>query len=304
MKLDKLLSTWDLKARWADLRTIVNTHSGVVAGIGVAATAVGTVLCCKATLKADAKAAEHQSKIIDARNKKASGDKKAVRKAYTGIAKDYFRIYIAGAATWGVGIALLLKSRGIEVAKNKELTAAYIALESAFNSYREKVKQQLGEEEEAKIFNSTMTENKNLVCDKRFSGVDGSIFIFNESSYEFEPKQPRSNSIVLIAVTGTLNSKLNRNKIVYLNDLMRAVGHKELVNGWDWAWIKTEPGTNQIDFGLSDRTLNQDFINGTDPVAKLRLSGLRHISCAYNEGILDDGKSSTCEIGCGPCIIN
>ena len=302
MKIKNLIDALNPLEVYKEVKKFSHSHSGVVAGIGVVATAAGTVLCCRATLKADKKSENH-IKIVESGKKEAkNGNNKALVKAYGTVARDYFRIYIAGVATWSIGIALLLKSRGIEVAKNKELASAYLALDAAFKNYRAKVKEQIGAEEEKKIYDETVTNNKNLYCDKRFTGVDGSIFVFDESSFEFEPKQPRSNAITLISVAATLNSRLNRKKVVYLNDLMREVGHKELVNGWDWCWIKTGPGEKQIDFSLDDRSLNQDFINGINPVAKLRLTGLKHVSCAFAEGIYaTEGLSG--EIGCGPCII-
>lgn len=261
------------KKTWANVKMFVDNHSGLVAAVGAGMVVGGTILACRTTLKVN-KTAEKQIKEIKEIKKAAeiSGDKKIVVKAYAKCGLDWVRAYAPSIALVGGGIAVMNGARCIEKTQKEAILASYLALQKAF-------------EEKTKALEAVSPEEAKKL-EKKVDDIvpmNGVIFEFNDNSLQFV-NDSDENALILTSAISSLNVKLIRLQPVYVNELMRALGHSELKNGWEWFWYKT-PDFERIDFGLSDDNLNHDFRRGITPKANLRLSGMHHVSEAGALGV-------------------
>lgn len=254
------------KVAWSNAKMWCSNHTGIVAAVGAGMIVGGTVLACKATLKVDEKT---KKRLVTIKEKKAhaelTGDKKPLIKEYAKCGLDWVREYAPSVALVGAGIGIMNGARCIEKHQKEGILAAYLALQKA---YDEKTKAL----EDANP--NAITEEKKV--EDAVVPMNGVIFEFDDNSTQYT-SNPDENALILTAAISALNVKLVRLQPVYLNELMRALGHAELKNGWEWFWYKT-PDFQKIDFGLSDDNLNYDFRRGLTPKANLRLAGLHHIS--------------------------
>src|SRR4051794_4652054 len=133
----------------------------ILLGVGVVSMVGSTVLACRATLKLEdvlSRVESDKARSQEAKAKVESGDVPEgttytdremkrdhaiiITRGVGNVAKLYAPSIILG----GVGIACLTKSHKILLERNSALTAAYIALEKAFQAYRGRVVDRYGEE--------------------------------------------------------------------------------------------------------------------------------------------------------------
>src|SRR3954468_22805206 len=133
----------------------------ILLGVGVASMVGSTVLACRATLKLDDVLSEinaDKQKAVMAKEKVAAGEvpagttysdqefKRDNTIILTRGAISIVKLYAPSVILGGVGIVCLTKSHRILQNRNSALTAAYIAVDTAFKKYRERVVDRYGEE--------------------------------------------------------------------------------------------------------------------------------------------------------------
>ena len=284
----------DFWHNYHDLKNNVESHTGLVMGVGIVTSLIGTVFACRATLKVANKAEEHKKLVDDTKANCAEMalDEKAthkeVMKAYRHIGVDYVRKFWPAVGLLTVGYGLIVKAHCVEVAKNEALMTAYIGLEQLFNKYRARVAEQVGEEREQDIYKQAKIDQANENRIGQYAGEfrNGSYLLFNESCSDYQEGCPQANDFVIRTIEQELNTKFNTFKPVYLNDVMRACGHEEVNGGWQW--VKAKGLTDGIDFKLHDPDHNPEFakgygfVQGQEPIAKLYLDGFVHVSQLYS----------------------
>ena len=284
----------DFWHNYHDLKNNVESHTGILTGVGIVTGIVGTVLACRATLKVASKAEDHKKLIEDTRANclEAGMDEKAthkeVMKAYRHIGVDYVRKFWPAVGLLGVGYALIIRAHSIEVAKNEALMSAYIGLEQLFNKYRARVAEQVGDEREQQIYKQAKIDQAEENTIGKYAGPfrNGSYLLFNESCRDYQEGCPQANDFVITTIQQELNMKYATFTPVYLNDVMRACGHEEVNGGWDW--VKAKGLTDGIDFKIHDADFNPEFAKGygfnrgQEPIAKLYLDGFVHVSQLYS----------------------
>lgn len=284
----------DFWHNYHDLKNNVESHTGILTGVGIVTGIIGTVLACRATLKVASKAEEHKKLIEDTKANclEAGMDEKAthkeVMKAYRHIGVDYVRKFWPAVGLLGVGYALIIRAHSIEVAKNEALMSAYIGLEQLFNKYRSRVAEQVGEEREQQIYKQAKIDQAEENTIGKYAGPfrNGSYLLFNESCRDYQEGCPQANDFVITTIQQELNMKYATFAPVYLNDVMRACGHEEVNGGWDW--VKAKGLTDGIDFKIHDADFNPEFAKGygfnrgQEPIAKLYLDGFVHVSQLYS----------------------
>lgn len=308
----------DFGRNWNDLKNTVESHTGILTGVGIGVALVGTVLACRATLKINNKSEEH-CKLVEETKKNAEiaqldekQTKKAVSKAYKMVAKDYVKAYLLPAGFLIAGFGLIVKAHNIEVARNEALMTAYIGLETLFNKYRDTVRERYGEETEQNIMTEAQlkyseglnVDNPNAVF------VNGSYLLFNENCMDFQKHNPPACEYIIRGGESELNSKYDQGKRVYVNEVMRCFGHPEIKDGWKWCWFKGL--TPAINFQIN-KDYNPEFIRGicydgkTEPIAKLYLNDCVRVERTFDVDVrgtcLADGGVMGGKIGCDPVII-
>lgn len=248
------------------------------------------VTACKQTLKANdilAQANDDLDKVeqaIEIANEKdytpqdARNDRlKVYSKTAIGLTKVYGPSILVG----GIGLGLMLGAHSILKNRNAALTVAYSNAIAAYNAYRQKVIEAIGEEKEFQLRSGYskqeidyVDENGNEKHSKSARVVDDgsghSLYarIFDEACPAWSPS-PSSNLQFLRAQQNFANDKLRSEGIVFLNDVYQMLGFPKTPEGQivGWVWDPDNPNTDSyIDFGIYDKlfksSVKRDFLNG------------------------------------------
>lgn len=166
------------------------------------------------------------------------------------IAKKWLPVIALSAAS----IVLLVKGYSIMNKRVAALTAAYAALEERFNSYREKVAEKYGEEEEAKISKEADKQLLEYPFDESWARKD-SPYLFDESTSELYPDPADSTNILSFSYFADmqLTNILRKKGYLYLNDALEAYGLEPRQFGKMVGWYIPKgdnPDTHFVTSGL------------------------------------------------------
>jgi hypothetical protein len=257
---------------------------------GVAGMVGSTVLACRATLKL-----EETLETVEADHQKARdvhalvntpdyvGDAtytdQEMRKDITiitvrgigNVAKLYAPAVLLGAAS----IACLTKSHSLLQDRNLALTAAYAAVDTAFNNYRARVIERYGEDEdrllryENEVVDVVDDETGKIASVTKATGAPGSTYarFYDEDSSRNWSPDPDINLLFLRQVQNYMNDRLKSRGHVFLNEVYGELGLSHTTPGSvvGWRWNK-DSGDDFIDFGIWDGTSEtvNDFFNGRE----------------------------------------
>lgn len=256
---------------------------------GIAAGVAGTVLACRATLKLSDVLEEAEKKQIQAEElrdhakndstldydeKKYTKDV-AVLKVRTLL--NISKLYAPSAGLLVLSATLLTGSHVTLNKRNASLTAAYVAADEAFTKYRDRVKEQLGEDadrdfrygtEEVKETVQGDDGKKKTVTSKRVSPELPSMYarFFDELCDNWQ-RNPEYNAIFLRAQQNYFNDRLKTYGYVFLNEVYEALGLPRSKAGQVVGWVISKNGDNFVDFGIFDNVSNErvrDFVNGRE----------------------------------------
>ena len=212
------------------------------------------VLACKATLKAEEIIAEHNAQVETIHATKAQVDsgemqlkdgetytaddmKKDITATYVHTAVWLAKIYAPAVTLGSLSLACMFGSHHIMSRRNASLTAAYIAIDKAFNEYKGRVTERFGDrvqselehgikavEVENKVVNEDGTEE---IIKSYVDEVDGAHspydLIFDEMIDEWQP-DAQYNKWHLAQVEDTANRRLRTQGYLFLNDVYRMIG--------------------------------------------------------------------------------
>jgi hypothetical protein len=249
--------------------------------VGVVATAV---LASRATLKLDdvltgveetkEKIATLEGTELPDGHKYTADDAKKDRivvhtQGVVKIAKLYAPTIIVGALSIGclTGAHVVLSRR------NVALTAAYAGLQKAYDGYRDRVREQYGEETELGLHHGTIereviVEDVNGKKKVKKTVVDGTRSVyarfFDEYNKNWNP-QAEYNLIFLRCQQDWANNMLKARGHVFLNEVYDMLGMERSKAGAVVGWVLGN-GDDEIDFGLyDDRPQTRLFVNGVEP---------------------------------------
>lgn len=253
---------------------ILRKHGPTIGFVGgVAGVVTSTVMACRATLKLADELPEMKHKLEQAKSTNHLSDTektKDVAYVYTHNTLAVARLYGPSVIVGVVSIAALTGSHVTLNRRNAGLTAAYAAVSKAYDEYRDRIREEVGEERELDIYRGVTQEKTKLNGDSKKSEV--SVIdpnkrspysrIFDECSSEWT-KNPEINRIFITCQQNYLNNRLQVIGHVFLNEAYDALGFERTSAGAVVGWVISEDGDNFIDFGIFE-AYNSPFVNGLE----------------------------------------
>lgn len=270
MKLSKIVPQRVTNTFGRQMLKVKSNSPHILFGAGLVGVVAGTVLACRATLKANDALDELHSDV--AAVKKDLRDTPDYRKdltyAYMHGTVRIVRLYAPAVIVTGAGIAALTGSHVTLTKRNTALTAAYTGLQAAYDEYRARVRAEYGEQKELDIYHAATVEkvkegNKavevRIADPNKFSAY---ARFFDEASTEWD-KNADKNRFFITAQQNYLNHLLQARGHVFLNEAYDALGLERSSAGSVVGWILSEEGDNFIDFGIYE-AFNARFVNGQE----------------------------------------
>lgn len=262
---------------FGDFTLTVRKHSptiltvcGVVAGVAATGFAVRATLHCDEVLErhnekmheiAKCRMVADQDEDIDYPDHAEKRDKQVV---YLQTALDFARLYMPTILLTGLSITCVLSAHNILSKRNAAVVAAFAALSDQFESYREKVVNELGKEKDEEFIRGiseieVMDDETGEVVEKKkvqSTEVSDLDAFFDELSPFWDHMNSEMNVARLRSTIKWANDQLMIHGHVFVNDIRRQLGLPDTTSGavMGWTYDELHPDT-MIDFGV---------FNGTD----------------------------------------
>lgn len=260
-------------------------------GVGVVGVVGATVLACRATMKLS----ETLEPLEKLKNRSEEVHAEYTEALEEGIAHEYddkayakdqmvlrvktilavTKLYAPAAGLMMLSVGLLTGSHITLNKRNASLTAAYATVDQAFEKYRNRVREQYGEEQDREFRHGVreVTETvegkdgkQKTVTHKRAEGPSLYAKFFDQLCKDWQ-NNPEYNRIFLQAQQGYFNQLLQSRGHVFLNEVYQALGIEHTSAGAVVGWVLGGPGDDYIDFGIFDDLTNprvRDFVNGDE----------------------------------------
>jgi len=249
----------------------------ILLGVGVIGVVVGTVLACKATLKVESitkETKENLEKIGDARENNSEeiysekDYKRDTAIIYVKTSVELAKLYMPAIAVTGVSIALIVGSHNILSKRNAAIAAAYKLIDAGFKQYRERVRNEYGEEADQKM---RFGEKEITVIETNAKGKEKEVikkvlgnkdiapysFVWSEQTATQYKRSYDTNHSLLRSFERFANDILNTRGHIFLNEILDDLGLERTSVGAIVGWVKDynphNPNNDQyITFGLND----------------------------------------------------
>ena len=249
----------------------------ILVGAGSASVLGGTVLACKATLKA-AKIADEPVEVpddLDGEDRDRLAKKLAI---YRG--GDIVKQYLPAAGLVGGGIGMLVAAKSIEHRRFTAMLGAYSALQSTFDEYRSRVAGDLGKDAELKYWNGAEEvtvkveqepedgKKKGKIAKEQVTvftrGEDPYHRIFDECNSPSEWRENmETNKFFLECQQTVLNQELRAQGRIFLNDVYKRLGFEYCEVGQFVGWLADDIegcGDGYIDFGIDYAAIEDEIV--------------------------------------------
>lgn len=255
------------------------TTVGIVGMVGT------TVLVARATLKA--KPAFEEAKVALHAIENREVDEEYTRKQQTTeygttimkIAEEGVKLFGPSIVLGTASIFCVIAAHGMMQKRQAALVAAYATLDQGFRAYRERVREELGEERELDFYRGVRGRTKQDLeegepCIITDYGDDPRIpspyaRFFDDTSANWS-KTPEYNLMFLMSQQKYANDRLRAHGFVFLNEVYESLGLPRSQAGQMVGWKLREEGDPRgdgfVSFGLHDITdeCNRAFINGLE----------------------------------------
>jgi len=241
----------------------------ILFGTGVAGMVGSTVLACRATLKLEqVTAATHRDMHAAADN----GDARHAAVVYAKGTGKVIKLYMPAVLIGAASIGCLTKSHNLLNQRNLALTAAYTAVDRAFQEYRERVIDKYGREQDdyfryASEEVDLVDEKGKLETVRRVSTeeVPSMYARFFDQFASTWSKDPEYNYVFLISQQRYANDMLKARGHLFLNEVYDMLGLERTNAGSVVGWIISKDGDNFVDFGVFEGSeKSRDFVNGRE----------------------------------------
>lgn len=255
---------------------------------GIVVTGVGIYLFCKASMRLEETLDIHDAQMekLEAAKETGKVDEKEVNKLIAKERRDFgwelTKLYGPAVTTTMCGFALILGGHHIISKRSAAISAAYKALEEGYSQYRQRVREDLGDEADRKYLYGLKEETKDIVIkeadgsEKLLSadamtpgpGVNCSPYarFFDEYSTQWT-RNPEYNLMFLNAQQNYANDKLHAQGHLFLNEVYEMLGLPHTQAGSVVGWVLNKGGDNCVDFGIYDlhSQIKRAFVNGFEP---------------------------------------
>ena len=266
----------------------------ILMGAGVIGFIGTIVLACKATTRAEEVLDRHARQMEDAKEAAEIAEpednydiKKETLIVYSHTAVDMAKLYGPTIAMGTLSLACFLKAYKIVNNRYLGAVAAYNAVSSVFDLYRNRVREELGEQMDRHFrYGSEISEIETIVdegdgnkpkktkekvenTDRTNVGPSEYAKFFDRSCPEWDTN-PQFNLKWLRANETAANDILNSRGHIFLNEVYDMIGLPHTSAGAVVGWVKGH-GDGYVDFGLykPDNESARRFINGEDNVVLL-----------------------------------
>lgn len=249
--------------------------------VGVAGT---VVLACRATLKLEEVLIRAEKAHANVDMQESRSDRETARvhvainvRTAVEISKLYGPAVVLGVAS----IASLTGSHVIMTKRNVALTAAYKAIEEGFEKYRDRVREEFGEEKELEIRHGSQEIERYKYNDKgevvgaeKVNAPHSQPSVYARFFDELNPnwqRNPEYNLVFLNNQQCWMNDRLHSRGHLFLNEVYDALGMDRTKAGAVVGWVVSKKGDNYVDFGHynSENPRARDFVNGREPAILL-----------------------------------
>lgn len=278
------MNTEMLSVKTARAKLLLNKHSPeiLLAG-GIVSVLGGTVLACRATLKApqlvaEAKLVMNSVDIVAAKDPdNPENSPSEIKKAKVVLGLEYglglARLYAPSVILMTAGIGMLVGSNRILSRRNAALLGMYKAVDEAFKRYRGRVREELGEEVDTYFRYKKRREGGMQVLDDkkkpikwddvevdlpgeltdteddRILGMPSQYAVFFDSSSPQWRTDNSFNEFFLKSQQNYANQKLQMTGHVFLNEVYDMLGIDRTKEGAIVGWVK-DHGDDYIDFDI------------------------------------------------------
>lgn len=255
----------------------------ILTGVGIVSGVAATGFAVKSTMEADKIIENHNAMMKKIEMAKTIVEKEpelgyeytennqdADRQAvYMKTAMEYVKLYAPTIGLTVLSIASILTAHSILSRRYTAVAAAFATTLTQFNAYRERVRNEVGEEREYDLYNDVVTaevtDEDGTVTETRTPNLDTSTMdrYFDESSYIWDSQNPEMNVNQLRTIIARANDMLDRDGHLFLNDVYRLLGLDDTPEGSVCGWIwNEEKREHYVDFGVFNGTDDPwDFAN-------------------------------------------
>jgi hypothetical protein len=246
--------------------------------VGLAGVVGGTVLACRATLHLDKELDEIKTDIMSVKGLGEDAKEDHNREYEREYAKDL--LYVYGKSSYrllklygpsivvsGLGVAALTGSHVQLTRRNNALTITLAGVMKAYDEYRLRVAEEIGEDRELELHRAVRNEKvededgkKKVIKVTDPAGWSPYAKIFDETSVYWK-KSPELNRMFLECQQRYMNHLLHSRGHVFLNDVYDQLGFERTSAGAVVGWVRDGDGDGFVDFGLFEAT-SSPFING------------------------------------------
>ncbi len=237
----------------------------ILMGVGVVAVVGAGVWAARNTLKLESVVDKGEERLALANVKIENGEAspRDLTVAYIKNVGSVVKLYSGPVATMAAGLVCVLASKHILDQRVASGIAAYNMLQAAHNSYRERVKDEYGEEVDAKFRYGIETETtldekgkkKTVVVatDGEHAGGNPFVFVFDGQNPNYKGWHDQ-NLMFVMSHQKYLNDLLEVRGHVFLNEALDALAIERTEAGQTLGWVRDDEGTGDgyIDFGIRD----------------------------------------------------
>lgn len=259
-------------------RTALQTRAKspqVFFAVGIVGVITGTVMACKATLKLEETLEVTKKEIENVKathsineelqTEESDGEyEKSLIKVYGVAAYRLTKLYGPAILVTGASVGLLTGSHVSMNRRNAALTAAYAAVSKSYDEYRDRVRDELGDDKELDLYHAAYEleapdgKTKELMANS--DNWSPHAQWFDEANRNWQ-NNPELNAYFIKCVQEYMNNRLQARGHVFLNEALDDLGLERTRAGQAVGWLLNDEGTNHIDFGMYE-AINDDFNRG------------------------------------------
>lgn len=257
------------------LLTMQKNSPRTLFGVGLVGTIVSTVLACRATLKLEETLEDFKNDVDVVKQSRAerteeqypqSSYNRELAYIYATGSISIVKLYAPALLIGGAAIASLTGSHVTLTRRNAALTAAYSAVSASYEAYRDRVREQLGEQKELDVYHAVHSEKQNIdgkVQELRMADPNKwspYAKFFDEYNRNWQ-KSPELNRLFVQCQQNYANDLLHARGHLFLNEVYDMLGIDHTSAGAIVGWVIDNGGDNYVDFGIFEAG-NAQFVNG------------------------------------------